>query len=205
MSRLPADPGSIEVSVCKVTPDARTATHDHLAIEEPLEIRLAFGPRSARTTAPISVTMRTPGSDFELAAGFLFGEGIVTHGEQIEQVTTTALRRMDRRARTTSFEIELAPDNVPCRAAQSAFLYDVVVRRLRQRLARGLEDSCATPLDDGFVVAPEIIPTLPPKLRASQDLFERTGGIHAAGLFDSSDSSRGASGRRGAPQMLSIK
>ena len=66
--------------------DASLAT-DFLAVEEPLEIRLAFGDRGNRVRRAISITMRTPGHDSELAVGFLFTEGIITTREQVERVT----------------------------------------------------------------------------------------------------------------------
>src|SRR4051812_33598175 len=81
-------PGSVDVPITRITGDEPRPMHDQLAIEEPLEIRLAFGPRLNRSLKPISITMRTPGpipEDFELAIGFLFTEGIIHSPSQVER------------------------------------------------------------------------------------------------------------------------
>src|ERR1700741_1421191 len=77
---------TIEVSVQKVSGVCVSTHQDLLAIEEPLEIRLGFNSEGRRKQKSISITMRTPGDDFELAAGFLFTEGIVHSPEQIEKI-----------------------------------------------------------------------------------------------------------------------
>src|ERR1700704_5425269 len=75
-----------EISVLAATGQAAETRRDQLAVEEPLEIRLAFGPAGKRDERSISITMRTPGHDAELAAGFLFGEGIVSGNRDIEAI-----------------------------------------------------------------------------------------------------------------------
>ncbi|MDF2433848.1 MAG: FdhD protein, partial [Mucilaginibacter sp.] len=75
-----------KVTVLKITGGQRLATMDKLAIEEPLEIRLAFGTGLNRTVKNISVTMRTPGSDAELATGFLYTEGIIKNKDDLATV-----------------------------------------------------------------------------------------------------------------------
>src|ERR1700761_3143611 len=81
-------PGSVSIPITRITGDDPHITDDQLAIEEPLEIRLAYGPRLNRTVKPISITMRTPGpspEDFELALGFLLTEGIIHSPADIER------------------------------------------------------------------------------------------------------------------------
>ncbi len=77
----------LQTSIEKV--EGHTSRHllDSLAIEEPLEIQLTYGPPNSRQTRSISVTMRTPGDDFDLAAGFLMTEGVVQDANDIEQIT----------------------------------------------------------------------------------------------------------------------
>jgi FdhD protein len=70
-------PSVAPISIIKVNLDGQITTNDLLAVEEPLEIRIGFGPKENREQRNISVTMRTPGNDFELALGFLFTEGII--------------------------------------------------------------------------------------------------------------------------------
>src|SRR6266568_35984 len=141
---------------------------DEVAREEPLEIRIAG--------VPIAVTMRTPGHDEELVRGFLVTERVVDGPEAIVSV------------RPCSDDVEGNVVQVVLRAA-------VDLARLRRNfyassscgvcgkatLAGAM--SCAAPLADGPVVAPAVLYELPARLRAGQDVFTATGGLHAAGLF----------------------
>src|SRR2546426_12087067 len=74
-----------EVSVQRIDGTASSCGRDVLAVEEPLEIRLDYGAGAGRTRRSITVTMRTPGCDVELAVGFLFAEGLVRRREDIER------------------------------------------------------------------------------------------------------------------------
>ena len=138
----------------------RDGEEDLVAVEEPLEIRV--------DGAPLAVTMRTPGHDEELALGFLFGEGLIDGPRR---------RRADRGPGGEHDRRQGSDDPRPGRAA---LLHDVVLRRLRQgrarggRRARGARDARAG--DRRALLA-----TLPERLR--QPTFERTGGLHATGLF----------------------
>jgi FdhD protein len=155
--------------------------HDTLAVEEPLEIRVGaeMADRTARTT--ISITMRTPGNDVELAVGFLFTEGIVGNRGQIERVgqcgaaanvvrvslTEAAdpdLARLDRRFYTTSSCGVCGKTSIE--ALQTTSRYPLPV---------------AEPVIDA-----ELIHRLPSALREGQAVFDRTGGLHASALFDAS-------------------
>jgi FdhD protein len=75
-----------QIPVEKVTGRTSQQILDNLAIEEPLEIQLTYGPSSSRHTRSISVTMRTPGDDFDLVAGFLMTEGVIQDANDIEQI-----------------------------------------------------------------------------------------------------------------------
>lgn len=152
---------------------------DSLATEEPLEIRLLAGGERQNVTRNVAVTMRTPGADFELAAGFLFGEGILksrddllrmsycTEAEQRYNVVNVALRgempdvaRLERHFTTTS----------ACGVCGKASLESLALQ------------ACPLPAPT-FSVTPDVITSLPDKLRQAQGLFEATGGLHAAALF----------------------
>lgn len=156
--------------------------NDLLATEEPLEIRV----RDRDIVRPVAVTMRTPGNDFELAAGFLFAEGIVSGrddiarlsycvgddacaGEQQYNAITVDLRphvSLDPALFERNFGITSA-----CGVCGKSSL-DQIERR-------GI-----APLANGFTVSHEVLCTLPDTLRNAQGLFAKTGGLHAAGLFD---------------------
>jgi len=150
---------------------------DRLATEEPLEIRVA-GPGQDPVSA--SVTMRTPGHDFELAAGFLFAEGLIgTHdvhairycgdtenGRRHDNVVTVDLRRpVDPALFTRRFAATAA-----CGVCGKATLDDLAVR--------------CEPVGAGPTMPVSRLLVLADELRARQSVFERTGGLHAAGLFD---------------------
>jgi FdhD protein len=154
----------------------RTERADALATEEPLEIRVE-GPGGR--PLQVAVTMRTPGGDFELAAGFLFTEGLVAPGDVRRVAYCDDLDGETQRYNvvTVTLEHDLDPDRLrrnfyatsSCGVCGKAALDDVEVR-------------CA-PVAAGPVIRAGVLTRLPERLRESQRLFERTGGLHAAGLF----------------------
>jgi FdhD protein len=162
--------------VIAVRDGMRSERADTLVTEEPLEIR-AQGPD--QEAVRVAVTMRTPGGDFELAAGFLFTEGLIDAGDlrrvaycddvddeeqRYNVVTVTLERPFDETRLSRNFFATSS-----CGVCGKASLDDVVVR-------------CdVVPMR--FTVGSGIVVTLPDRLRAAQRVFERTGGLHAAGLF----------------------
>jgi len=149
---------------------------DCLAAEEPLEIRIG--------AEPLSVTMRTPGHDRELAAGFLFTEGLIQHRGQILKLETAEPQNGTNRGNV--IEAELAPEVAPDFAKMKRHFFaasscgicgKASIDSIRSRLL-------AAPNPD-FRLDAELLITLPDVLRSSQDVFQRTGGLHAAALFDS--------------------
>lgn len=163
---------------------------DPVTVEEPMEIRVRHMEEGRSVTRSVAVTMRTPGEDFELAAGFLFTEGLVGRreeigelaycrdaGEQEYNVVTVRLRSFAR------FDPSLLNRNFymtsSCGVCGKASLEAVEVK------------GCA-PLPRGeLTLDPALVPSLPERLREAQDVFRRTGGIHAAGLFDAAGELRG--------------
>jgi FdhD protein len=152
-----------------------TRKDDFLAAEEPLEIRIGKN--------PLSVTMRTPGHDVELAAGFLFTEGLVQRREQIVALESVTGDNDGKRGNVVRAELssEALPDFEKLRrhffaASSCGICGKASIDAVRSRLLR-------TPNPD-FRVAPNLIVRLPEALRSAQDVFERTGGLHAAALFD---------------------
>jgi len=148
---------------------------DYLAAEEPLEIRVG--------DEPLSVTMRTPGHDRELAAGFLFTEGLIQRREQI--VKLESAEPQDGTNRGNVIQAELAPDAAPdfvkmkrhfFAASSCGICGKASIDSIRSRLL-------AAPNPD-FRLDAELLVRLPDALRSSQDVFQRTGGLHAAALFD---------------------
>lgn len=152
---------------------------DLLAAEEPMELRLLMGPPDDRTQKNLSVTMRTPGNDAELALGFLFTEGIIQSAEDVidvrhlpgdENVIVATLhesvipdiQQMERHFYTTS----------SCGVCGKSSIDAVKVVQNRSFPS------------NHFTVAAEMLYGLPDQLAQVQEVFENTGGLHASALFD---------------------
>jgi FdhD protein len=171
----------------RVVEDGGTRTRtraDTVATEEPMEIRLISG--SERRT--VAVTMRTPGSDFELAAGFLYGEGVVSSPEEIERISYCVDPDLDAGQRYNVVNVKLREtagrtyDLSPLeRSFYTTSACGVCGKASLEQLE--LRGYAELP-QEGLRVTPETIYSLPRKLREEQGLFEETGGLHAAALFD---------------------
>ena len=163
-------------------PDGAVVT-DVVAVEAPLEIRV--------NGRPLVITMRTPGYDEELAAGFLFAEGVVTHADQVVSIRTEP-------ASAQPSPDELAKGKVGAGARVMVELRDSVDTTDIERAQRDFRATAACGvcgkerLDDleqtlpaitSIDVATDLLARLPDQMRPRQPLFEATGGIHAAGLF----------------------
>jgi FdhD protein len=154
---------------------SREIRFDAVAAEEPLEIRV--------DGTPLAVTMRTPGNDFELAAGFLVTEGVVERAEQIR-----TLRYCVGDDETQEFNVlnaDLAPD-APGRAASGERSF--VTTSSCGVCGKASIDTVRTRSSfdvraDDVSVSVDVLASLPDRLRADQGVFDRTGGLHAAGLF----------------------
>lgn len=179
--------GIRQFAIDRVEAGDTSAVEDAIAVEEPLEIRLGFSrPEGGRGEQSISVTMRTPGNDEELAAGFLFTEGIIHDAADIASIG-------------------------PCGPPAINGLINVVRVELAERVAVDLDrlerhfytsSSCGvcgkSSLDAvsvqgrydineaDFQLGADFLGALPAALRSQQAAFDATGGLHASGLFDSS-------------------
>jgi FdhD protein len=179
--QMPTTPNTSLVEVRRVNGAHTVGTCDSVAVEDPLEIQIAQERRGLRTIRSLSVTMRTPGHDGELAIGFLFGEGLLNQRSDVAEIefpedagnrvrirlrpgVIVDLTHLDRNFYTTS----------SCGICGKASLEAV------RRMARG-----ARPNEEvEFRVHASTIHRMPARLLGSQRVFERTGGLHAAGLFD---------------------
>lgn len=151
---------------------------DVLATEEPLEILL----RAGEEQKTIAITMRTPGNDYDLAAGFLYNEGIIHSKDDFANMTYCVDGNQQE---YNSLRVQLTVDSIPhlhqlerhfftnsaCGVCGTTFLDDLSERNIPA-------------IPTGPVVDSSLITSLPDKLRGAQDLFESTGGLHAAALFD---------------------
>lgn len=174
--------------VREVTSGTSREREDRLATEEPLEIRLAWPGRAAER---LNVTMRTPGHDFELAAGFLFGEGLIGSASDIHTVAycTDHTLTPEQEFNVVTADLERAPLRGPverydgptagssaCGVCGKQSVDDVLSAAGRTVLPR--PGGCAA------TVAGDVVATLPDRLREAQKVFSATGGLHAAALFE---------------------
>jgi FdhD protein len=150
---------------------------DQVATEEPMEIRLQEPGAEQRSVA---VTMRTPGHDFELAAGFLFTEGVISGRDDVHAIRYCTVPREEQHYNVVSVDVTRAlPDFQPQRNFYSSSSCGVCGKASLDQV-----DVRCTPVADGPVVAPHTLTGLPDALRTAQRVFESTGGLHAAALFD---------------------
>ena len=164
----------VEDGGMRVRPDA-------LATEEPMEIRLLAGP----TKQTVAVTMRTPGADFELAAGFLYGEGIVTSPDDILKISYCVDPEIDAEQQYNIVNVELRSGReFDLRPLERHFYTTSACGVCGKASLEQLELRGCPVLSPGPEVPAETIYSLPEILREAQGLFDATGGLHAAALFD---------------------
>jgi FdhD protein len=174
---VPAEAARVEI--VSEGPDGPRTRTDWVVVEEPLEIR-ASGP--GQKPVSVAVTMRTPGRDFELAVGFLRTEGLIGAGDEVAAPADRASRGLLGERACNIVHVRLARPfdgsslkrnffaTSSCGLCGKAALDQVAVR-------------CEA-VAPGPVVGRSILIDLPGRLRGSQEAFDRTGGLHAAGLFD---------------------
>jgi FdhD protein len=153
-------------------------TSDPVAVEQPLEIRLQYGSSTARTEDNIAVTMRTPGQDVELAVGFLFTEGIIPNAGVI----------LRTHSGPDSILVVLDDSFIPDLSAIKRHSYTSSSCGVCGKLSiDALRLPAAIPSRMGQPpVGADLLFQLPENLRAGQNIFDSTGGLHAAALFDRS-------------------
>jgi FdhD protein len=182
---------SLVITVSKINGDSanlqkRDFVEDRVAVEEPLEIRLGYGSPEGNTASSISITMRTPGNDAELALGFLFSESVIQSSGDIENVEHSGPPAPETGSRNI-IRVDLAAHVV------------VDLDRLRRNFYT--TSSCgvcgkssldalrvigAEPLDDNCgQFRKDVLIAMPGALRNQQQAFEQTGGLHAAAAFNS--------------------
>jgi len=151
---------------------------DTLAAEEPMEIRV--------NGRPLTVTMRTPGGDFDLAIGFLVSEGVVHSADDVASVRYCAGATADGGNTYNVVDVGLAAHVPPPDASLERSFYTTSSCGLcgKASLEAVRTSSAWSVAEDTLQVTPELLATLPERLREAQRVFDSTGGLHAAGLFD---------------------
>jgi len=178
----------VSVNIIKVTLDSLVEKPDLVVVEEPLEIRLGYGSMNNRQQQNVSVTMRTPTHDFELALGFLYSEGFISSFDQILSIKYCV--DAGKQATENIVRVELKPEVKfnpkslkrnfyatsscgVCGKASIEAIDNMICDLPKQRLDL-----------NAFKVSKDYVVNLPKSLARHQKVFEYTGGLHAAALFD---------------------
>jgi FdhD protein len=177
---------SFSVDISKVRDGVPEALADFVAVEEPLEIRLGYSTPDGPAVRSISITMRTPGNDRELAAGFLYTEAIIQRAEDIASIETCGPPAPDS-GNHNVIRVDLLPDVAVDLGKLQRHFYTTSscgvcgktsLDAIRVALAEPIKD-----VDAQFSRA--VLTTIPDSLRKAQHTFEETGGLHAAAAFNS--------------------
>jgi FdhD protein len=161
--------------VVRIDGDSTVTRPDTLAVEEPLEIRV--------DGKPLTVTMRTPGDDMDLAAGFLVSEGVLSRTDQLTSMRYCAGADESGQNTYNVLDLDLTVPPPQPRAFYTTSSCGICgtasLEAVRQTTTYGVAD-------DPLTVTPRLLSALPDRLREAQKVFDKTGGLHAAGLFDHS-------------------
>jgi FdhD protein len=170
--------------IVRVDCNEELETNDTLAVEEPLEIRLEYGAVNNRKVQNISVTMRTPGNDAELASGFLFTEGIIKQKTDIKAINEHPVN--DTEAEGNIIQISLAENIRPNLTGTERNFYTSSSCGVCGKTSIGAI-STLSPFDNDIStdkISAGLLYQLPLVLQQHQGVFAQTGGIHASALFD---------------------
>ncbi len=177
------NPRQKEVNIDRYEFDNISHVVDAVAVEEPLEIRLEYGPENQRSTKNLSITMRTPGNDGELALGFLLTEGIITNASDVLEVkhlqtlpgqeSNTILACLNPQVQFNMQQLERHfYTSSSCGVCGKSSLDAVKTKSTFQVSTKSLP------------INKSVVTRLPETLRNAQVTFQSTGGLHASGLFD---------------------
>jgi FdhD protein len=157
---------------------------DLVVSEEPLEIRLGHGPKDDRQQLSLSVTMRTPGNDEALCLGFLYTEGIINSMDEV--ISVKYCEDLGRKEGMENLmRVELKPSvEISSEQFKRNFYTTSSCGVCGKASIDAIKVSCEALSSIRIQVEKEVLFKLPDLLRASQDVFKFTGGLHAAGLFD---------------------
>lgn len=182
----PASQCSVKVPVKRADDNQYTDDSDWLVVEEPLEIQLSLCADNGRQTHSVSVTMRTPGADFDLAAGFLLTEGIIRKPTDIQSMGYTTDQSTDELSQNI-VAVNLAPGvDFDIDKLQRNFYATSSCGVCGKASLEALSfDSFYRVNGDELLIDQAALTSLPDRLADRQTTFARTGGLHAAAVFDS--------------------
>ena len=172
------------VEVLRFTGDTTSTAPDLVVTEEPLEIRVGYGPAQDRKQFSLSVTMRTPGQDEALCLGFVFTEGLIDSKEQVLSV-----KYCEDLGRSEGMEnlmrVELQPEvSIDPEHFKRNFYTTSSCGVCGKASIDAIKVACGPVERVPFALSKHMITSLPQKLREAQQVFKHTGGLHASALFD---------------------
>jgi FdhD protein len=177
-------PSVASTEVLKFKGKEQQEQSDLLAVEEPMEIRLGYGKGVSRKQKTVSVTMRTPGNDFELAVGFLYTEGILTERSQVDHIRYCFDNTDQEQENIVRVELrEGIEPNLD--SLERNFYMNSSCGVCGKASIESIETTANCPVipKGSPKVSSEIFQALPERLRQEQLVFEHTGGLHAVGIF----------------------
>ncbi|HTN46158.1 MAG TPA: formate dehydrogenase accessory sulfurtransferase FdhD [Flavipsychrobacter sp.] len=184
MQRDPSPSGMTKAKIHRYKNGVWTHDEDGLAREEPLEIRIRYGPLAQRKSKSISVTMRTPGNDIELALGFLFTESIIQSRLQIMQAAHIAHAKTQE-SKENIIQVLLREDVQPdLEKLQRNFYTTSSCGVCGKESVDAVKLECPVYIQKDVRFSKNMLLKLPGTLREHQNIFSATGGIHAAAFFN---------------------
>ena len=168
---------TIKIKIDKLTPTGLNSEEDLLAIEEPLEIRISYFKNNNRKEDNLSITMRTPGEDSELALGFLFTEGIIDSMDQV-----LSIHSFSENSITIAFTKNVIFDIKKLEKHFYTSSSCGICGKTSIEAIRTIKSS--TTNNKTLIVNSTVIQNLPSALRIKQNIFEQTGGLHASAIFN---------------------
>ena len=177
------NPSVVVLPVTRLKDNILSVENDLLAVEEPLEIRLGYGDSNLRQQKSISVTMRTPGNDFELALGFLFTEGIINNCKEVKVIRYCSNGTTDHHENIVRLEL-VEEKEVDIKNTERNFYTTSSCGICGKTSIDAVRIASKTEKNNSdFYINSSLIIDLPQKLRKEQSVFNYTGGLHACALF----------------------
>jgi FdhD protein len=174
----------LQIPVTRIIEGETEELSDAVAIEEPLEIRMEYGPAANRRITNVSVTMRTPGNDSELASGFLFTEGIIKQAADIQNVDHCFIACAENKENV--IQVTLADNVIPHLQNAERNFYTTsscgVCGKGSINAIRTVSSYDAN-IPDSNSIDNDVLTSLPDILAQHQKIFADTGGLHASALF----------------------
>ncbi|MBK9478788.1 MAG: formate dehydrogenase accessory sulfurtransferase FdhD [Bacteroidetes bacterium] len=167
-----------QVKIKRITQSETEIIEDSVAVEEPLEIQLVYGVENQRLSTPISVTMRTPGNDVELALGFLVTEGILKSINEVEEAKQNSF---DQNKVLVTLKTHVQPE---LKKLERNFYTSSSCGVCGKSSIEAVTIACERLPNDTILIGSDSIKQLAQTIRNEQNLFSSTGGIHASALVD---------------------